>query len=137
MINISIFIDTSLLVSYYNKKDENHEKALKIMPEILNESFGKVFVSDYIFDEVVTVALVRTKSHENAKLIGSDLLNANMLYLKVNENIFMAAWKYFLEKAPMSFTDFTIIAMIKAYKIDYLATFDKILAKQAGVKTLP
>lgn len=137
MIYISVIIDASLLVSYYNNRDENHEKALKIMPEILNESFGKVFISDYVFDEVITVMLVRTKSHEKVKSIGSDLLNANMLYLKVNDRIFIESWKYFLEKAPMSFTDFTILAMAKAYKIDYLATFDKVLAKQSGVKILP
>lgn len=136
MIFISIFIDTSVLVAYYNTDDEHHKKASKIMPEILNESFGKPFISDYIFDEVVTVVLVRTKNHEKAKLVGSDLLNTNVLYLKVNESIFFEAWKHFLENTPMSFTDFTMLTMIKRYTINYLATFDKILAKESGVKII-
>lgn len=54
---MKIFLDTSFLVAFYNKKDKNHLSARRF---ISNEDNGGSFViSDYIFDEVLTVLMVR------------------------------------------------------------------------------
>ncbi len=36
-----IILDTSFLYSFLNKKEENHDIAVKLMREILNRDFGK------------------------------------------------------------------------------------------------
>ncbi|WP_204269068.1 PIN domain-containing protein, partial [Klebsiella aerogenes] len=46
-----IFLDTSFLIAYLNKLDDNHEKACKIIKGI--KSYGTVVISDYILDELL------------------------------------------------------------------------------------
>ena len=53
-----IFVDTSFLIAYHNRKDENHEKAALWAKNIRKKRISFV-ISDYIFDEVLTVLLVR------------------------------------------------------------------------------
>ena len=54
---MEIFLDTSFLVAFYNKRDQNHSQAWKFISETdIGISF---IISDYIFDEVLTVLLVR------------------------------------------------------------------------------
>jgi len=57
---MSLLIDTSALVAARNADDRNHNKALDIMTRALKGEFGKLYISDYIFDEAVTIAYIRT-----------------------------------------------------------------------------
>ncbi|MHB1440807.1 MAG: PIN domain-containing protein [Cuniculiplasma sp.] len=65
-----IFIDTSVLVTYVVEKDSNHEKAVSIMGEIIKGKNGSAITSEYVFDETVTIVLVRSKSLESAIMWG-------------------------------------------------------------------
>ncbi|MBI2583151.1 MAG: type II toxin-antitoxin system VapC family toxin [Candidatus Aenigmarchaeota archaeon] len=138
MIIISVLIDTNIFVSYYNKRDVEHERASKIMPEIFDGRFGKPIVSDYIFDEIITVCLARLKDKEHVKKIGSDMLSTDIIFVKVSENVFSEAWKFFLSTdKTFSFTDCTNIALLKIYNIDSIATFDSEFKKVKDVKVVP
>jgi predicted nucleic acid-binding protein len=53
---MSLLIDTSALVSARNADDKNHNKVLDIMIRALKGDFGKLYISDYIFNETVTIA---------------------------------------------------------------------------------
>ena len=125
MIDISIIIDSSIIVSAYNTDDQNHEKGLKIINDIESEKYGKeVIISDFIFDETMTAIFVRTKDKETAAKVGKHLMNSCII-LKVTEKIFSDAFGVFSRKNSMSFTDCTIISMAEAYGISHIATFDK------------
>lgn len=128
---ITIFVDSNIFVSYYNSRDVNHEKAKKIIEDIISGKHGKAFASDYVFDESVTVCLIRTKSLETAKKLGEYMLKSEISLLKVTETIFRTAWQLFSPK--LSFTDCTNIAFLKTYGIDSIATFDKEFKKHAKV----
>ena len=101
----------------------NHEKAKKIIVDVISGKYGKAFTSDYVFDEAVTVCLIRTKFLESAKKLGEYMIKSEISVLKVTETIFRLAWQLF--SAKLSFTDWTNISFLKAYRIDCIATFDK------------
>ena len=121
-----IFLDTSFLVAYIVEKDTNHEKAVSLMKEIVEGEHGSAITSEYVFDETVTVVLVRSKSLDSAVRTG-DLIKESIPVLEVGNNIFEASWKRFRNQknTKFSFTDCTILEMVESNHLDKLATFDR------------
>jgi predicted nucleic acid-binding protein len=118
-----IFIDTNAFVAYYNKRDVHHERSLVLIKRAMEGYYGKVFTSDYIFDESVTVTLVRTKDIKRAIALGEYILNSEINLLNVDEKCFFESWNLF-EKVKMSFTDCTCLLLMKLYGIGNIMTFD-------------
>ena len=121
-----IFLDTSLLVAFIVAKDSNHEKAVTIMEEIASGKHGPAITSEYVFDETVTVVLVRSKSLDSAVKTGN-LIKESMPVLDVGSNIFEASRNRFRNQkgTKFSFTDCTILEVVETNHVDKLATFDK------------
>lgn len=121
-----ILLDSSLIVAYSNEADENHAKALQIVEDLERGKYGTLVITDYIFDEVVTVMLVKTKNLEKVLELGETLLNSTLLF-RINEDLFNQAWRLFKEqgKPKFSFTDCTSIAVCRANGISNIATFDE------------
>jgi predicted nucleic acid-binding protein len=127
---MSIFIDTGVFVAFHNTKDVNHRKALDLIKKIATGRLGSAYTSDYIFDEAVTTALIRTKRPETAltigKMIRGELTIPFLVILRVNTTAFKEAWKLFSQyaKKGLSFTDCTSIALMKMKSIENIASFD-------------
>ena len=119
-----IFVDTSLLVAYYNDRDIYHKRAVELIKKAVKGEYGKIYISDYVFDELLTGVLVRTKNHKKAVEIGEVILGSGIEILRVDEKAFLDAFNIF-KKLKMSFTDCTILALAKSYGIDKIMTFDK------------
>jgi predicted nucleic acid-binding protein len=121
-----IILDSSVLVASEVDGDINHERAVKLLREVAKEKFGKVFTSDYIFDETVTVTLVRTKNLRKAILAGTYIMDSTEV-LKVDSSTFEKAWEIFKrqKKVTFSFTDCTILALMQEKGIKNIATFDE------------
>ena len=121
-----ILLDSSLIVAYSNKADENHTKAVQIVREISKGKYGTPIITDYIFDEVVTVMLIKTKNLMKVVELGETLLKATVLF-RVDEDSFNLAWRVFKEqrKPKFSFTDCTSIAVCRMNGISKIATFDE------------
>jgi len=129
MVNeLSIFIDTGVFVAARNRSDINHERAVELLRKALKGEYGRLYTSDYVFDEAVTVALVRTGSPRIALDIGNFILSSRKLkIIHVNKTIFKEAWNIFTKYSQkgLSFTDATSIAVMKLYRINYVMSFDK------------
>ena len=121
-----LLLDSSFIVAYSNEADINHTKALQITKEIDTGKYGTAVITDYIFDEVATVMLIKTKNLTKVAELGETLINAAIL-LRIDEDLFNHAWKIFKEqkKPSLSFTDCTSIAACKTSGISNIATFDK------------
>ena len=121
-----IFLDTSFLVAYIVEKDTNHEKAVSLMKEIVQGEHGSAITSEYVFEETVTVVLVRSRSLESAVKTG-DIIKESIPVLDVGNNVFEASWKRFRNQknTKLSFTDCTILEMVESNHLDKLATFDR------------
>ncbi|MHB1708805.1 MAG: type II toxin-antitoxin system VapC family toxin [Thermoplasmataceae archaeon] len=121
-----IFLDTSVLVSYLVEKDSNHSRAVELVNEIVSGKHGYAVTSDYVFDETVTVVFVRSKSLEIAITAGR-LIKESIAMIMIDEGIFENSWMRFKNQEPtrFSFTDCTILSLVKENHIDKIATFDK------------
>ena len=129
-----IILDTSFVVSYKIEDDTNHRKAVELMKEIAEGKYGEVIISDYIFDEAVTVILVRSKSLSLAVETGNDLRKyANID--KIGSDILDSAWEVFSDQkdTKFSFTDCTILSMMERKKIVHIATFDAEFRKMKSI----
>jgi predicted nucleic acid-binding protein len=131
-----IFADTSFLVSYYNEGDSNHNEARGIAQSLEGENILWV-ISDYIFDEFLTVLLVR-RNKQFAIEVGRAILDdPNMSVVRVEKDIFNNAWKLFSrnKKQIWSFTDSTSYVLIQKLKIVEAVSFDKHF-QDFGIKLL-
>ena len=123
---MSILVDTCALIAVRNADDINHKKAMEIMVPVLRGEYGKVFVSDYIFDEAVTLAYIRTGNkkfvYDIAKFTRSKPINLRFIEPSDFEN----AWELYrkFDDKHFSFTDCTNIAVMQRLDIDTLFTFD-------------
>ncbi len=119
-----IFLDSSILVSYEVDSDVNHKKAEAIIEKII-DSDREIAISDYVFDEVVTVTFIKSHSLQNAVLAG-DRIKTSIKILKVDDFSFENAWNLFKnQETKLSFTDCSILSIMNEYGIHDLATFDK------------
>jgi predicted nucleic acid-binding protein len=103
-----IFLDSSFIVAFEVDGDTNHIDAVRSMREVVLGKHGPPAISDYIFDEVVTVTFARTRSPARARQVGEAMLESFRM-LKVDEGIFKDAWRQFRAQkhTKFSFTDST------------------------------
>jgi uncharacterized protein len=121
-----ILLDSSFLIGFEVETDTNHAKARGLMHEVAEAAYGPAVISDYIFDEVVTVTFARTKSVSKARLVGDAMLRSFRM-LKVSDDVFQAAWSRFREQkdTKFSFTDSTTVELMHQNGVRTIATFDR------------
>lgn len=129
-----VILDTSFLVSYYNLRDDNHNKAEELMKKISRDDFD-VVISDYVFGECCTVLLIRLKNFKKTFEICE--LIKSLEILRVDDGVFERAWEIFKEqeKTKMSFTDCSTIALMEMNGIKNIATFDEDFNKLKGISS--
>jgi predicted nucleic acid-binding protein len=130
---MSIFIDTGIFVAFVNKKDRDHARAVVLVDELRKAVHGIPYTSDYVFDEAVTVALLRTRRFENGVNAGSLILGSKEAsipplarLLRVDEQTFHEAWKNFRagRKPGLSFTDYASLGLARTYAGGMIMSFD-------------
>jgi len=138
---MKIFIDSSAYIAYYNKRDENHEKAKNFLDKIKSKEISPIifYTSDYIFDEVLTTIITLTGRKDLAIKVGNTILSSKITkIIKVDSKIFNEAWELFkkYKDKTWSFTDCTSFIIMKINNIKRAFTFDEHY-KQAGYITIP
>ena len=73
---MAVFIDTGIFVALRNADDELHNRSKELMKKALKDEFGRIHTSDYIIDEAITTALVRTRRHDLAVDIGNYIIES-------------------------------------------------------------
>ncbi|OGK31719.1 hypothetical protein A3D08_02995 [Candidatus Roizmanbacteria bacterium RIFCSPHIGHO2_02_FULL_43_11] len=122
----NLFVDTNYFVSLVNEHDTNNTKACAYAEEFVQYS-PQFIISNYIFSEVVTVTSQRLGKDESIRVGTMLLSNPHIEILPLNTLLEREAWKIFskIAKKNMSYVDCTTLALIKAYKIERLLTFDR------------
>ncbi len=121
---MAILIDASVFCAYANLKDVHHSHSKQIIGDVVSGKYGDAVITDYIFDEIVTV-VARKVHKEKAIQIGKFLLSSEVILTRVNTLVFEKAWEVFNGAAGLSFTDCTCIAFMKIFGVNKIATFDK------------
>lgn len=123
---MAVFIDTGAFMAYRNKKDAHHKKADRIMRSALKGEFGKIYTSDYIYDESMTLAVIRTGRKKIALDISEVILSPRIEMVFVDGPILIDArglfFKHFDKR--ISFTDATTMAVMDNLGIKNVVTFD-------------
>ncbi|MFB3888635.1 MAG: type II toxin-antitoxin system VapC family toxin [Candidatus Bathyarchaeia archaeon] len=120
-------MDTGVFVALRNADDEFHKRSEELMRRALKSEFGRIYTSDFVIDEAVTTALVRTRRHDFAVDMGKYIIESpRIVKLRVEEDCFNEAWKKFklLKDKPLSFTDCTSLSLIEKFGIKHILSFD-------------
>jgi len=124
---MAIFIDTGVFIALRNADDEFHTRGKELMKRVLKCEFGRAFTSDYVLDEAITTALVRTKRHDLAVDIGKYIIESQRITkLYTAEEIVAMAWRKFqtFKDKPMSFTDCVSLGLMEKNRIKQIMSFD-------------
>lgn len=122
---MGVFLDTSFLVALANADDGNHRSAQSIKARIVNKEFGQPYISDYIFDELVTFLKARRVRPEKVEEFGGLLLeDGTIKLLKVDIRVFFQSWAMFKKYADLSFTDCASIVLANEFGIKNIASYD-------------
>lgn len=113
----NIFLDTSALYAFINAKDPDHVK----VKSFLDAFKGKVVITNYIFDEIITLVQARL-GHDKAVLVGNILNKSpqvNRVWILPSDE--KEAWGFFQARKDKdySFTDcvsFTVMRRLKISK---------------------
>ena len=124
---MAVFIDTGLFLALYDVDDAYHKRSKELFTDALSGRLGRIYTSDYIIDEALTILMVRTKQHDIAVELGKYLIQSpRITRLTVDSDVFADAWARFqsLKDKFLSFTDCTSLALAEKYRIQQLMSFD-------------
>ncbi|MFA4957706.1 MAG: PIN domain-containing protein [Candidatus Methanoperedens sp.] len=123
---MSIFADTGAFLAYRNKKDKYHETAFKLFQDALTGKYGKIYTSDYIYDEALTLALTRTNNLAVAMDIAQVIRSPRIRMVFVDTELLEKSTKTFKQYSDrnLSFTDAVSIEIIKELNIEKYFGFD-------------
>lgn len=131
-----IFLDSSFIIGYYNRNDEHNERAVKIMKDIIAGKYGNPVISDYIFDEIMTVLFNKLNLKTSIK-IGDNILNVFDWFV-LDENLFLNSFEIFKNQknTKLSFTDCSNLILMESKDIKNIATFDEDFLKIDGINII-
>ena len=124
---MAVFIDTGVFVALRNADDELHIRSKQLIKKALKGEFGRVYTSDYVIDEAVTTALVRTRRHDLAVDIGKYIIESpRITKLWTAKDAFDVSWQKFktFKDKPLSFTDCASLALMEKNRIKQIMSFD-------------
>ncbi|QEE16142.2 type II toxin-antitoxin system VapC family toxin [Promethearchaeum syntrophicum] len=125
---VEIFLDTSFIISLFNKTDKNHNKAKEMILKTFENNANTVFVySDYIFDELITFMKKKKISSSIIQKNGDKILKSKLwMKIPISETVFQKSWnmiKKFKDKS-WSFTDVSSFVLMKQLNILYFLSYD-------------
>ncbi|WP_424018277.1 type II toxin-antitoxin system VapC family toxin [Halorientalis pallida] len=128
---MSVLVDTGVLYAHHDEGSSRHDSAVAAMNAINRGEYGQPYVSDYIYDEAVTLTRARADDLEPAKRIGRRIRGAGdftspFRMLHVTADRFEAAVETFerYDDQPLSFTDAASVALSETEGIDRICSYD-------------
>ena len=124
---MAIFVDTGIFVALNNSIDVHHSRSKELFKQALKGDFGRIFTSDYVIDEAVTAALVRTKRLDLAVDLGTYIIESpRITKLWIGQDSFKLSWEKFKlhKEKHLSFTDCSSIALMETRAIKQIMSFD-------------
>ncbi len=128
---MSLFIDTGVFYAVHDRDVSRHSVARDAIEAASSGEYGRLFTSEYVYDETVTLVRQRTDRFDAAKRAGDRIRGHNSFpnafeLLHVTEPLFDRTLETFerYDDHALSFTDANTIALVDAYDIDAVLSFD-------------
>lgn len=130
-----ILIDANIFLSYDNTKDTHHQKAVAVLTKIKSGVYGRPFITDYLFNEVVGVTY-RKKGKERGVFIG-EKLKKSFLIINIDDHLLRNAWILFRTTTlHLNLVDCTNLVAIHLARAKHIATFDREFQKIKEITTV-
>lgn len=128
---MTVFLDTGVLYADHDGNAPRHDAASTALDAVYDGEFGQPYVSDYIYDEAVTLTLKRGGVFAPAQRIGEKIRGVDPFpnvyeFLRVSAAVFDDAVDVFerYDDQALSFTDATTVALCRRHDIDAVMSFD-------------
>jgi predicted nucleic acid-binding protein len=124
---MSLLVDTGVLYAHHDKDAKHHEAAKEAMTTTLKGEYGQPYVTDYVYDETVTLTRRRMEGFEDAKTVSDRILGTDALKLvRIERRYFEKAVDVFesYSDQSLSFTDASTVAVVEERDMDYVLSFD-------------
>jgi hypothetical protein len=128
---VTVLVDTGVVYADHDTDATRHEAASTALDAVYDGAFGAPYLSDYIFDEAVTLARTRTGSHAAARRLADRLRGIDPYpdayeLLHVSPAVFTDAIEIFdrYDDQQLSFTDATSVALVERHDLDQILSFD-------------
>lgn len=128
---MTVCIDTGVLYADHDRDASRHDVASAALDAVFDGELGRPYVSDYVFDEAVTLTLKRAGAFQPAREMGRKIRGEEP-YPRVYElrhitpTEFEEAIDVFetYDDQGLSFTDATTIALYHQDSLDGVLSFD-------------
>lgn len=128
---MTVLVDTGVLYADHDTDATRHDAADEALGAVYDGEFGTPYLSDYIYDEAITLTLRRTNSFVAAKRLGERLRGVDPYppayeLLHVSTAAFADAVSVFerYDDQGLSFTDATTVALARRHEVDHVLSFD-------------
>ena len=124
---MSVLLDTGVLYAHHDTDAGHHEAAKDTLTEVFRGEYGQPYVTDYVYDETVTLTRYRMGSFEEAKTVSDRILEMDAIrFVHVSPDVFEDAVSIFekYDDQSLSFTDATTVAVMKKRGLDAVMSFD-------------
>lgn len=128
---MTVLVDTGVLYADHDTDAARHEAAADGLEAVYDGEFGVPYVSDYVYDEAVTLTLKRSDSFAAAERLGKRLRGVDPYpkafeFLRVSAAVFADAVDVFetYDDQSSSFTDATTVALCRRHDVDHVLSFD-------------
>lgn len=128
---MTVLVDTGVLYADHDVDATQHEEASDALNAVYDGAFGHPYVSDYMYDEAITLTRTRGESFAAAKQLGERLRGVDPFpqtyeMLRVSAAVFADAVELFERYADqsLSFTDATTVALYGRHDVDHVLSFD-------------
>jgi hypothetical protein len=123
---MSVFVDTGAFLAYRNIKDKYHRVAYRLFRDALKGKFGQMYTSDFIYDEALTLAQVRTGNPEVARDIAGVFSSPRIQMVFVDQEFLEKSTETFMRyfDKGISFTDAVSITIMNELGIEKYLGFD-------------
>jgi predicted nucleic acid-binding protein len=128
---MTVIVDTGVLYADHDTNATRHEAAKEALESVYGGELGMPYVSDYIYDETMTLTRTRGDSFEPAKRLGEKIRGVGeypdtyeMLY--VSAPVFVETVELFekYDDQELSVTDASTVALYERHDIDTVLSFD-------------
>jgi predicted nucleic acid-binding protein len=126
-----VLVDTGVLYADHDRDATRHDLAADALAAVYDGAFGQPYISDYIFDETITLTRTRTGSFAAANRLSERLRGTNgyphvFNMHHVSPAVFADAVTVFerFDDQDLSFTDATTVALLERHAIDGVLSFD-------------
>jgi hypothetical protein len=134
---MDIFADSAVWQALYDTDDKYHELAAKAFRTLADQQ-TTFYVTDYVFDESITLILGRA-GYQPARLCGRWLLSSpRVRFIRLDIEQWNEAWDLFqrYDDKKFSFTDCTSFVVMSQFKLRHAFTFDRHF-EQMGFRLWP